>query len=87
VVVGVVDKTAELTIKPRGMQINSKKLIGCAFGSSRPQVDFPLLVDLYMDGRLKLNELITERFRLDEINEAFRALAAGEVARAVLGIH
>lgn len=79
VVVGVVDETAELTIKPRGMQINSKKLIGCAFGSSRPQVDFPLLVDLYMDGRIKLNELITERFRLDEINEALRALATGDL--------
>ena len=68
------------------MQIDAKKLIGCAFGSSRPQVDFPMLVDLYMDGRLKINELITRRFRLSEINEALRALAAGEVARAVLDI-
>jgi S-(hydroxymethyl)glutathione dehydrogenase/alcohol dehydrogenase len=86
VVVGVVDDAAELTIKPRGLQINSKQLIGCAFGSTRPQVDFPLLVDLYMDGRIKLDELITRRFRLDEVNEALRALTTGEVARAVLAI-
>lgn len=86
VVVGVPDDKAELTIKPRGMQMTARKLIGCVYGSSRPQVDFPLLVDLYMDGRLKLNELITERFSLDDINQALHALAAGEVARAVVNI-
>jgi Zn-dependent alcohol dehydrogenase len=45
-----------------------------------------LLVDLYTDARLKLNEHITRRFGLGEINAALRALAAGEVARAVVEI-
>jgi Zn-dependent alcohol dehydrogenase len=45
-----------------------------------------LLVDLYTDARLKLKELITRRFGLGEINAALRALAAGEVARAVVEI-
>lgn len=84
VVVGVADENAELTLKPVWMMRNAKSLVGCNYGSIRPQVDFPKLVDLYMAGRLKLDELITRRFALDEINEAFRAMEAGEVARGVL---
>jgi len=86
VVVGVADEQAELTIKPLALQMTARKLIGCNMGSYRPQVDLPLLVDLYMDGRIKLNELITERFGLDDVNQALHALAAGEVARAVVEI-
>lgn len=84
VVVGVSDENAELTIKPVWMMRHAKTLKGCAYGSARPQVDFPRIVDLYMEGRIKLDELITRRFGLDEINEAFRAMEAGEVARGIL---
>ncbi len=59
-------------------------LAGCYYGSSRPQYDFPRLVDLYLRGRLELDELITRRYDLSEANEAFRALAAGEVARGLI---
>jgi Zn-dependent alcohol dehydrogenase len=44
----------------------------------------PLVIDLYMDGRLDLDALITREFALDEINEAFAAMNAGEVARGVI---
>lgn len=84
VVVGVADENAELILKPVWMMRNAKSLVGCNYGSTRPQVDFPKLVDLYMEGRIKLDELITRRFALDEINEAFRAMEAGEVARGIL---
>ena len=86
VLVGVADDKAELTIQPFSMQMTARKLIGCNMGSYRPQVDLPLLVDLYMDGRIKHNELIMERFSLDDVNQALHALAAGEVARAVVEI-
>lgn len=86
VVVGVADENAELTFKPVWMMRQAKTLMGCAYGSSRPQVDFPKLVDLYMEGRIKLDELVTRRFALDEINEAFRAMDAGEVARGILDL-
>jgi len=84
VVVGVSAEDAELTIKPVWMMRHAKTLMGCAYGSTRPQADFPKLVDLYMAGKIKLDELVTRRFALAEINEAFRALEAGEVARGIV---
>ena len=44
----------------------------------------PALVDLYSRGRLMLDELISRRIALDEVNDAFRAMTAGEVARSVI---
>jgi S-(hydroxymethyl)glutathione dehydrogenase/alcohol dehydrogenase len=57
---------------------------GSFYGSCRPHVDMPLVIDLYMDGRLDLDALITREFALDEINDAFAAMNAGEVARGVI---
>jgi S-(hydroxymethyl)glutathione dehydrogenase / alcohol dehydrogenase len=53
-------------------------------GSNRFRFDIPLYLDFYRQGRLKLDEMVTRRSRLDGINEAFRAMKAGEVARTVL---
>ncbi len=56
---------------------------GCWYGSIRPPVDFPLLVDLYRSGKLRLNPMI-RTCTLDEVNDAFRVMEAGEVARSVI---
>ena len=61
-----------------------KVVMGCYYGSSRPRIDFPRILDLYRGGRLKLDELITKRLPFEEINGAFEALSKGEVARSVL---
>ncbi len=53
-------------------------------GSNRFRTDIPLYLDFYRQGRLKLDEMVTKRGRLSDINEAFRAMKAGEVARTVL---
>jgi S-(hydroxymethyl)glutathione dehydrogenase/alcohol dehydrogenase len=53
-------------------------------GSNRFRTDIPRYLDFYRQGRLLLDEMVTRRGRLDEINEAFRAMRAGEVARTVL---
>lgn len=53
-------------------------------GSNRFRTDIPLYLDFYRQGRLQLDEMVTKRGRLDDINEAFRAMKAGEVARTVL---
>ena len=53
-------------------------------GSVRPNVDFPKLVDLYLDGRLKIDQLISRTWKLDEINEGFAAMRGGQVARGVV---
>ena len=61
-----------------------KSVIGSMYGSARPHVDFPRLAALYLSGRLMLDELITSRFTLGEVNESIRMLAEGKVARSVL---
>jgi S-(hydroxymethyl)glutathione dehydrogenase/alcohol dehydrogenase len=53
-------------------------------GSNRFRIDIPLYLEFYRQGRLLLDEMVTRRGRLDDINEAFRAMKAGEVARSVL---
>jgi S-(hydroxymethyl)glutathione dehydrogenase/alcohol dehydrogenase len=53
-------------------------------GSNRFRTDIPRYLDFYRQGRLLLDEMVTRRGRLDEINDAFRAMKAGEVARTVL---
>jgi len=61
-----------------------KKMQGSSMGSNRFRVDMPRYIEFYRQGRLKLDEMITRRGRLEDVNEAFRAMKAGEVARTVL---
>lgn len=84
VIVGVASMEARIELSPLMMMRTGRTLMGCAYGSTRPQVDFPRLIALYQAGRLKLDELISQRFSLEEINEAFHALEAGQVARGVI---
>lgn len=57
---------------------------GSFYGSARPSVDMPRLLDLYMNKRLKLDELVSRRITLEEINAAFDWIEKGEVARSVI---
>jgi S-(hydroxymethyl)glutathione dehydrogenase/alcohol dehydrogenase len=68
------------------MLMFEKTVIGSMYGSARPHVDIPRLIGLYRAGRLKLDELVTRTYPLEEVNQAFAALAAGQVARSVLAI-
>ena len=81
--VGHAPVNTPVTIDARDL-INEKSIIASMYGSSRPQIDFPRLLDLYGEGKLKLDELITRSFKLEEVNEAFEVLARGEGARSVL---
>jgi S-(hydroxymethyl)glutathione dehydrogenase/alcohol dehydrogenase len=64
--------------------LREKKIQGSSMGSNRFKVDMPKYIDFYMQGRLKLDEMITRRMALEDLNEAMRAMKAGEVARQVL---
>ncbi len=64
--------------------LQEKKIQGSSMGSNRFRVDMPRYIDFYMQGRLKLDEMITRTGRLEDVNEAFRAMKAGEVTRTVL---
>jgi Zn-dependent alcohol dehydrogenase len=61
-----------------------KTIKGSYYGSVSPRRDFPMLLDLYMAGRLKLDELITREYALDEINAAFDDMLKGRIARGII---
>jgi S-(hydroxymethyl)glutathione dehydrogenase / alcohol dehydrogenase len=64
--------------------LREKKIQGSLMGSNRFKVDMPKYIDFYRQGRLKLDEMITRTITLDDLNDAFRAMKAGEVARQVI---
>jgi S-(hydroxymethyl)glutathione dehydrogenase/alcohol dehydrogenase len=61
-----------------------KTVTGSYYGSANPARDFPMLVDLYLRGRLDLDRLITQTYTLDQINEAYAEMLSGKVARGVV---
>jgi NDMA-dependent alcohol dehydrogenase len=62
----------------------AKTIKGCWYGSANVQTDVPRMIGWYREGKLKLDELISRRIDLDDVNDAFRAMEAGEVARSVI---
>ncbi len=83
VLVGLLSSGAQLTVDA-GPFVNEQSIKGCYFGSSNLVKDVPLLVDHYLTGELLLDELISRRIRLDELDDAFDHLRRGEGARSVL---
>jgi S-(hydroxymethyl)glutathione dehydrogenase/alcohol dehydrogenase len=69
---------------PGYMFLSEKKIQGSNMGSNRFRTDMPRYVDMYLNGTLKLDELVSARLPLEEINDAFAAMKAGEVARSVI---
>ncbi|MCP5041224.1 MAG: zinc-binding dehydrogenase, partial [bacterium] len=61
-----------------------KKIQGSNMGSNRFRIDMPRYVDMYLAGKLKLDEMVSREIKLEDINEAFDALRSGEVARQVI---
>jgi S-(hydroxymethyl)glutathione dehydrogenase/alcohol dehydrogenase len=64
--------------------IMEKTIQGSNMGSNRFRVDMPRYVQMYRDGGLMLDELVSDRIALDDVQEAFRRLKAGEVSRSVV---
>jgi len=80
-IVGVTDD--DVTV-PGRMFLGEKKLIGSLYGSASIHYMIPRLVDLYMEDKVKLDELVSKRRPLTEINEAFADMQTGDVARSVI---
>ncbi len=64
--------------------LGERRIQGSYMGSNRFPVDMPRLVDFYMSGKLKLDELISRRIKLEDVNSAFDELKRGELARSVI---
>jgi S-(hydroxymethyl)glutathione dehydrogenase / alcohol dehydrogenase len=84
VCIGIPPVGAEANLPGPSLPRDEKIVTGSFYGSCRPHVDMPLLLDLFMDGRLPLDKLVTRTYALEEVNDAFTAMNQGEVARAVI---
>ncbi|WP_217567521.1 Zn-dependent alcohol dehydrogenase [Streptomyces sp. GbtcB7] len=83
VLLGVPPATAEASFLVSSMYLD-KSILGCRYGSSRPQRDIALYADLYREGRLLLDELVTQTYPVEDFDKAAQDAEGGRVARAVL---
>jgi len=74
----------DVAVNARELTLYQKRIQGTVFGASNPLADIPLMLDLYRSGQLKLDELITARYRLEEINQGYKDLDAGHNVRGII---
>jgi len=84
VIVGMPESGVTTAFDPTDFAYAGQRVLGSRMGSTRLDVDVPALVDLYRQGRLKLDELISGRYPLTEINEAIASVTRGEALRNVI---
>jgi S-(hydroxymethyl)glutathione dehydrogenase/alcohol dehydrogenase len=83
VVVGVSPAGTRLSIDP-SLLLQQRVLTGSSFGGGHQRSDVPMLIDLYMSGKYRLDEMISRRLPLTELNHAFDIMLQGEVKRSVI---
>ena len=84
IIIGIPDSKAQITVSLFNFPIFEKNILGCNYGSGDMRKGLKMLIELYKGGRIKLEEIITKRYRLQEINEAFRDLEEGKNLRGVI---
>lgn len=84
VLVGMPESGVSAEYDPGSLAAHGQRILGSKMGSARIQVDIPYLVELYRQGRLKLDELISGRYPLERINEAIADVKAGRALRNVI---
>ena len=84
VVVGVAKPGDSTSVRTMTLPFEEKTLTGSYFGSCVPRIDFPRMLALYAAGKLKLDELITRRYRIEEAPQAFADMQSGRNARGVI---
>ena len=82
-VIGMVPEGQMMEIDASELLLD-KRLQGSNMGSNSFRVDMPRFVEFYLNGKLLLDDMISRRIRLDQINEAFEEMKSGEVARSVI---
>jgi S-(hydroxymethyl)glutathione dehydrogenase/alcohol dehydrogenase len=84
VVVGMAAIDATVTFPAFNLFMEEKKILGSLYGSANVRRDFPRFVEMAETGRLDLGSMVSRRIGIDEINDAFRAMEAGEVIRSII---
>ena len=83
IIIGVAGAGEEISTRPFQL-VTGRNWRGSAFGGARGRTDVPRIVDWYMDGRINIDDLITHRLTLDEINDGFDLMHKGESIRSVV---
>jgi S-(hydroxymethyl)glutathione dehydrogenase / alcohol dehydrogenase len=84
IVVGMARFDAQFTIPAFGIFFEQKTIKGCKYGSAQVRRDFPRFVELIETNRLDISAMVSKTIKLDGVNDAFRAMEAGEVIRSVI---
>jgi S-(hydroxymethyl)glutathione dehydrogenase/alcohol dehydrogenase len=84
VLVGMPPSGVKAVIDPGSIAADGQRILGSKMGSARPAIDVPMIVKLYREGRLKLDQLISGRYRLESINEALASSRSGAAVRNVI---
>ncbi len=84
VLIGLPNPKETMTVSPYEFIHSERMLTGCDMGATNMKVDIPKLITLYKAGKLKLDELITGRYNLEQINEAIESVERGEAIRNVI---
>jgi len=84
VLVGMPPSGVMAAIDPGWLAADGQRILGSKMGSARPAIDVPMIVRLYREGRLKLDQLISARYRLESINEALASSRSGAALRNVI---
>lgn len=74
----------EVAVNARELTLFQKRIQGSVFGESNPTRDIPAMLDMYSNGQLLLDELVTRTYSLEQINEGYADLHAGEILRGVI---
>jgi S-(hydroxymethyl)glutathione dehydrogenase/alcohol dehydrogenase len=82
-IIGVAGAGQEIATRPFQL-VTGRRWIGTAFGGARGRTDVPRIVDWYMDRKIDIDDLITHRLKLEEINEGFDLMERGESIRSVV---
>jgi S-(hydroxymethyl)glutathione dehydrogenase/alcohol dehydrogenase len=64
--------------------LRERKIQGSSMGSNRFRIDMPRYIEFYLQGRLKLDQMVSQRMKLEQVNEAFEDMKQGNVARTVI---
>jgi len=83
IIIGVAEAGAEISTRPFQL-VTGRKWEGSAFGGARGRTDVPKIVDWYMNGKIRIDELITHRLKLEDINQGFELMKKGESIRSVV---
>jgi Zn-dependent alcohol dehydrogenase len=86
VLIGIPRADAVVELPALQVPRRERRVLGSIYGSSRPERDFPRILDLYRRGRLPLDRLISHRLPLDEVGRAFELMQSGAALRVVLDL-